>query len=417
MNNSEHPKVIQAWVIVTAVALLTGLQPLTTDMYLPALPQMQRELQMSSAAAQSTLSALILSFGVGQLIWGPISDRWGRRWVLRLGLAFFLVASLVTVMAESSHTMVLARAAQGAMLSATVMCGRAMIRDLFHPEEGARVMARGMTGLGALALLGPITGGLTATWMGWRATMTALAMSSAGILLFVWVYLPETLPADRRKTRLDWAHLIRQWGGIARHRTFQAHALLTSSTYGGLFVYLSLSSFAFINVLGCSRAVFGLYMSTLSLSYLIGTFFCRRWLPTHGLIGTVKLAGWFSLAGGLYMALMSMLVWSGHTPPSWLLLPGMWLYAFAHGIHQPCGQTGVVSAFPHQAGSASALSGFILASIAFLVGQALAQIMGALHLSHSLHPMTLGMTAGGAVTAWVAQTLVSRHGLPQEQRV
>ncbi len=412
MNSSE--RTLPIWVVVMSVALLTGLQPLTTDMYLPALPQMQQDLRLSPAQAQATLSGLILSFGMGQLIWGPIADRWGRKVVLRSGLSLFVLASVLTVLAQDGHTMVLARVAQGACLSATVMCGRAMIRDLFPPEEGARIMARGMTGLGALALIGPITGGLTATWLGWRATMASLAVCASLILMFVWLFLPETLPPQRRQTQLDWGHLLRQWGSIARHPTFRAHTLLTSSTYGGLFVYLALSSFAFINILQCSKAVYGAFMATLSLSYLIGTFFCRRWLPAHGLIGTVALAGRFSLAGGLYMAAISLYSELFHLPAAWALLPGMWLYAFAHGIHQPCGQTGVVSAFPQQAGAASALSGFVLASAAFAVGLVLSQLTSLPPLAHSIHPMNLGMTLGGMSTAWVAFTLVRKHGLPPQ---
>jgi DHA1 family bicyclomycin/chloramphenicol resistance-like MFS transporter len=90
----------------------------------------------------------------------------------------------------------------------------------------------------------------------------------------------------------------------------------------------------------------------------------------------------------------------------------MWLYAFAHGIHQPCGQTGVVSAFPQQAGAATALSGFVLATAAFLVGLLLSQITSMPGIAQSIHPMTLGMALGGATTAWVAHSLVKRDGLP-----
>ncbi|MDE2593682.1 MAG: multidrug effflux MFS transporter [Burkholderiales bacterium] len=415
MSGSDPRTAIPAWVVVLALALLTGLQPLTTDMYLPALPQMQRDLGMSAAAAQSTLSTLILSFGIGQLVWGPVADRWGRKLVLRSGLSLFVLASVLTVIAPNGPAMVLARAIQGACLAAAVVCGRAMIRDLYKPEDGARVMSKGMTGLGAIALIGPITGGLTATYWGWHATMGALALCGLLILLFVWTQLPETLPDSRRQQQLDWMRLTRQWWGIAQHRTFRAHTLLTSSTYGGLYVYLALGSFAFINVLGCSRTTYGVYMASVSLSYLIGTFFCRKWLPLHGLVGTIGVAGWFSLAGGLWMGGVSFATWLGHQPASWALLPGIWLYGFAHGIHQPCGQTGVVSAFPHQAGAATALSGFILATAAFGVGLLLSQISTIWPgLTQSIHPLNLGMALGGAVTALVARHWVQRDGQPPE---
>ena len=163
---------VPVWVAVVALSLLTGLQPLTTDLYLPALPLMKRELALSASQAQWTLSVLILAFGFGQLLWGPVADRVGRRPVLRWALGLYVLASVMTALAANGLLMILARAAQGVFLSAAVVCGRAMIRDLYHPEEGARMMARGMSGLGILALAGPVLGGLAASWSGWpmRAT-------------------------------------------------------------------------------------------------------------------------------------------------------------------------------------------------------------------------------------------------------
>lgn len=415
MSVSEHPRrgPLPVWVVVVALGCLTGLQPISTDLYLPALPDLQRGLGMSPSLAQWTLSVLILAFGVGQLIWGPISDRFGRQPVLRWGLAGYVLASLAAVLALDAVMMLVARAAQGACLSAAVVCGRAMVRDLYPPEDGARMMARGMSVLGVLALVGPITGGLTATLGGWRLTMGVMVLAGGTLLAFVWRMLPETLPDDRRQPRLHWGGLIRQWWQVAQHPTFRAHTLLTSSTYGGLYVYLALSAFVFLDVLHQSRNWYGLSAATLSLSYLLGTVVCRKVLPRRGLPGTVKLAGWCSLAGGLAMAGIS--AWhglGGFDVSPYALLPGMWLYAFAHGIHQPCGQTGVVAAFPRQAGAASALSGFVLSAIAFGVGAIMAWWSGLPGWAGTLHPMALGVAAGGALTAWTALRRVQRDGLP-----
>jgi DHA1 family bicyclomycin/chloramphenicol resistance-like MFS transporter len=411
-SDRTHPSGLATWVIVVALGLLTGLQPVTTDLYLPALPQMQRALGMSPSQAQWTLSVLILSFGIGQLVWGPIADRIGRQPVLRWGLGLFVLASAMAALASSLPWMILARAAQGASLSAAVVCGRAMVRDLYAPEQGARVMAMGMTGLGVIALIGPIVGGLTATYGGWRITMSSVALCGALIFLFVWRHLPETLPPERRHDALPWHTLVRNWWGISGHPAFRAHAMLTSSTYGGLFVYLALSSFVFIDLLGTSRTVYGVIMASLSLSYLMGTLLCRRTLPHRGLIGTVRIGGWCSLLGGLWMVMVSVaqvgLNWPVHPMA---LLPGMWAYAFGHGIHQPCGQTGVVAAFPRQAGAASALSGFVLSTVAFVVGALLSWWTSVPGWAGTIHPMTLGMGMGGAMTAWIALRRVQRDGL------
>ena len=407
---------VEPWVVVVALGLLTGLQPLTTDLYLPALPQMQQGLGLSASSAQWTLSVLILAFGVGQLVWGPISDRVGRQPVLRWGLGLYVLASLAATLAPNLELMLLARVAQGACLSAAVVCGRAMVRDLCAPEEGARMMARGMTGLGVLALVGPIVGGLMATHAGWRGTMGILVLVGAAIWCFVWCKLPETLPEGRRQRSLEWSTMGRQWLRISTHPTFRAHAMLTSCTYAGLYVYLALSPFVFIEVLHVSRTAFGVTMATLSLSYLVGTIVCRRMLPTRGLLGTVRIAGWFSLTGGAAMVLLSLWqVGVGGQVSALAFLPGLWLYALAHGIHQPCGQTGVVAAFPHQAGAASALSGFVLATVAFLVGAVLAWWSALPGWAGTIHPLTLGMGIGGAMTGWTALARVQRHGLPRTE--
>lgn len=400
------------WVVVAAVGLLTGLQPLTTDLYLPALPQMQAGLGVNAASAQWTLSLLILAFGIGQLVWGPIADRFGRQPVLRWGLGLYVLASVATALAPSIGVMLLARVAQGACLSAAVVCGRAMVRDLYAPEDGARVMAKGMSVLGLLALGGPVLGGLTVTHVGWRATMSLMAIAGLAIWLFVWLRLPETLSLERRQQRLDWLAMGRQWLDIAAHPTFRAHALLTASTYGGLYVFLALAPFVFIRVLHLSGTGCGLVMASTSLAYLSGTVVCRTVLPHGGLLGTVRLAGWCSLVGGLWLAGVSLWqVGLGGSVVALGLLPGLWVYTFAHGIHQPCGQTGVVAAFPMRAGAASALSGFVLCFVAFLVGAVLSWWSSLPGWTGTIHPLTLGVALGGVLTAWTALRRVQRHGL------
>lgn len=404
---------LREWVVVIALGLLLGLQPVTTDLYLPALPQLKHELGLTPSATQWTLSVVILAFGFGQLIWGSIADRHGRQPVLRWGLSLYVLASLVAVLARDLGVLVAARAAQGAMLSAAVVCGRATIRDLYAPEHGARVMAHASTGIGLVALAGPIIGGLTATYLGWRATLGVLMLAGLGTLAYVWLLLPETLPMARRQSVRSWAEMLSDWRQILRHPTFRAHAMLTSSTYGGLYVYLALSAFVFIEIHGVQRTHYGLVMAAISLAYLIGTVFCRRTLPHRGLIGTVRIGAWASLCGGLLMVAVSLAqVFSQHLPPAWTLLPGMCVYAFGHGIHQPCGQTGVVASFPTRAGAASALSGFVLAFSAFLIGAVVAWWSSLHGWAGTIHPMTLGMGLGGICTAWLGLGRVQRDGAP-----
>ena len=138
---------------VLLLALLLGIQPVTTDLYLPALPALTAGYGASMAQAQLTLSALLLAFGVSQLVLGPLSDRFGRRPVLLWGMAAYVMAAIGSALAPSMDLLIVWRALQGAAMGAAVMCARAIVRDLYLPADGARVMSRALTGLGVIACI------------------------------------------------------------------------------------------------------------------------------------------------------------------------------------------------------------------------------------------------------------------------
>lgn len=386
-----------------ALALLLGLQPLTTDLYLPALPMLTRNLHTAVARAQLTMSALILAFGLAQLVWGPVADRFGRRPVLLAGLGLYGLAGAACALAPDIEVLVLGRTVQGACLAASVVCARAMVRDLYEPQQGARVMSQAMSGLGLIAISAPLVGGVLAGLWGWRAALGVVAGIGGVALAFVALAVPETV-RERNLHALRVKPLLAQARTVLSHPTFIAWTALTSATYGGLFTILAGSSFVYIGVLGLSPGTYGLAMACGSLSYLAGTFMCRRWLAHHGLAGAVRRGAVPTLAGGLSMALLAL----AGVQSAWALVLPQCLFAFGHGIHQPCGQTGAVGPFPRAAGVASALAGFVLALTAFCVGQWLGQA-----LDGTVRPLALGVGAWSVATATIAWTLVQRHGEPR----
>lgn len=392
---------VSAGVVALALALLLGLQPVTTDLYLPALPRLTRAFGATTAQSQLTMSALILAFGIGQLFWGPVADRFGRRPVLLLSLALYTLASAGGAAAPAIEWLILWRTLQGAALAAAVVCARAMVRDLYEPHEGAHVMSKGMSGLGLIAISSPVLGGALAATLGWRAPLGAVAAIGAVALAFVALRLPESL-AQRNPHALRLGPLAASVREVLAHRTFRAWSALVASTYGGLFAILALSSFVYIEVLGLTPGQYGIALASGSVAYLLGTFFCRRWLLRHGLDGAVRRGAGFSLAGGLSMAGLAL----AGVQEVWAVLLPQWLYSFGHGIHQPCGQAGAVGPFPRSAGVASALNGFLLAATAFAVG---------LWVGHAMDGTTrpLGLAVGlfGIATAAVGWTLVQRHGV------
>jgi DHA1 family bicyclomycin/chloramphenicol resistance-like MFS transporter len=351
-----------------------------------------------------TLSALIICFGLGQLVCGPLSDRWGRRPVLLAGMTLYTLASVASARAGSIDALVAWRAAQGVALAAAVTCGRSIVRDVFLPHDGARMMSRALGGLGLIAMLSPVVGGVLAQWRGWQATLLATAVFGAATLAFVAFRFEETL-TQRDPLACRPQQLLRNWAEVLSHPSFRAWTALLCATYGGLFVMLAGSSFVYINLLGTSRAAYGAILASGGMAYIGGTLLCRRLLRRHGLLGAVKRGAGFSLGGGLSMAALSLA--GVHTV--WAIMLPQLLFAIGHGIHQPCGQAGAVGPFPQKAGAAASLSGFAMTAAAFCVGQGLGRT-----LDRSVYPVTLGVGALSAVLAVVAWTLVQRDGDPAQ---
>lgn len=387
---------------VTVLALLLSIQPVTTDLYLPALPALTRDLVAPVAQAQLTLSALLLAFGLSQLVWGPLSDRFGRRPVLLSGLGLYTLASIGSALAPSMDLLVIWRTLQGAAMGAVVVCARAILRDLYAPLAGARAMSRALTGLGIVACLAPPVGAVVSAAFGWRAALLAVTVYGVVTLAVVALRMPET-HLRRNPRALQPATLVRTWGQVLSHPTFWAYSLLTTATYGGLFTFLASSSFVFIEVLGLSRTQYSLALFFNALAYFGGTFVCRAVLTRHGLRKTIALAGVLSLSGAGILLLLASL---GVRQPVALLLP-FYLFMVAHGMHQPCGQAGCVGPFPHAAGAASALNGLMMMAAAFGVGLWVGQ-----HLDGTVWPLVQGITFWAVAIALVAWTLVQKFGDP-----
>jgi DHA1 family bicyclomycin/chloramphenicol resistance-like MFS transporter len=388
--------------VVLFLSLLLGLQPLTTDLYLPALPGMTQELGASMPQAQLTLTALLLAFGASQLIWGPLSDRFGRRPILLLGVAAYVLASVGSALSPTIDVLLVWRTLQGAAMGAAVMCARAIVRDLYPPAEGARVMSKGLSGLALIACLSAPLGGLMTAWFNWHATLMVLAVVGALTLgLIVWQF--EETVRHKNPHALKAGTLVHTWITIVRNPTFLAFSALAIFSYCGLFTFLATSSFVFIRVLGFSTTQYGLIMLYSATVYLAGTFLCRHLLSTMGVRKVVAIAGGLSATGGTAMGVLALAgfqsVWSIVLPHS--------LFMLAHGIHQPCSQSGAVGPFPKAAGAASALNGFLMMVAAFFTGQWIGT-----HMDGSILPLTSGMWFWSVLIALCAWTMVQRHGSP-----
>ena len=388
--------------IIVLLSMLMGIQPVATDLYLPALPAIKAEFGAELSQVQLTLSALLLAFGTSQLVWGPLSDRFGRRPILLWGLATFTLAGLGCVMASSMHELIVWRALQGAAMGAVVMCARAIVRDLYTPETGARVMSKAFTGLGMLACASAPLGGLLTDLWSWHAALGLVMGFGAITLALVVLTFKETVHRINPHA-LHVKVLAKTWWDILRHPTFVAFTCVSIASYGGLFTFLASSSFVFIGLVGLARWQYGLLLFSMAFTYILGTLLCRRLLIRFGVPRTVAIGGGFSLIGGCWMALNAWLGWQSVLG----LMGPFYLFILAHGIHQPCGQSGAVGPFPKAAGAASALGGFLMMVAAFATGLWLGAVKDG-----SAMPMAQSIAFWSVLTALSAWLLVLRRGGP-----
>lgn len=358
---SGNRPVLPQGLVVTVLTLLIALQPVTTDLYLPALPAIRAHFNASIAIVQLTLSALMVSYGISQLCWGPVADRFGRRPVLLIGLTLYTVAAVVGSLASSMLILVAARATQGIGMAAAMVCGRAMVRDLFEPHQGTHVMTLAMSVLAVIAMASPVVGAvLTSAWT-WRAALLATALFAALSLALVTLRVPETVP-QKEANATQIGPLTSTYESIVRNPTFITWTALNSFAYAATFCFFSASSYVYIDTMGLSRERFGFVLGGASFAYLLGTIWCRSWIARIGVQASVRRAGWVTLLAA--MVFLVPLPFHGHTP--WTLTAGLWLHLLAYGVHQPCGQVGLAAPFPRHAGSAAALGGFAFALAAFL---------------------------------------------------
>ena len=407
MSNSAPLHIRSQTMTVLMLALLLGLQPVTTDLYLPALPALTQVFDASMVQAQLTLTALLLAFGTSQLVWGPLSDKWGRRPVLLGGIGVYVVSAIACALAPDIETLIAARTLQGVAMGACVMAARAIVRDLYEPVQGAKIMSQALSGLGLIACTCVPVGGFLTDLLGWRWALSSLILFAAFTGALIYFYFDESLQ-QRNPHALQVNSLWAAVKHIVRNPTFQAYSALSTASFAGLFTFLATSSFVFTQSMGLSKTVYGLLMVSMSLSYIVGTFICRWLLLRVSVQMCVLTASFVSLFAGVLMMLVAYAgpgqSWFG----AWAVMLPVNFFLLAHGVHQPCGQSGCIAPFPEMAGTASALNGFSMMLVAFGVGTWIGT-----HMSDPLLAMAQGMMFASICIGLIGILAVRKIPLPQ----
>ena len=372
------------------LGVLSAFGPLSMDMYLPALPEVASQLHTTSAAGQLTITSCIFGLAAGQIIVGPLSDRWGRKLPLLAGVGLFTLTSFLIPFTTSIWPLIILRLFQGIGGSAGQVLSRAVARDLFSGPHLGRFLGILMSINGIFPIIAPLLGGAVLSFTDWRGVFVILG--AIGLILFLWTWwgLPETLPADRR-TATGFAAFT-QMSELFKDRPFMGYMLSQGFVYGALYVYISGSAFAFETVFHFSPQVFSIIYAINGAGMIVATQFAARGLNDQN--GRKILGGSILIAA---IASTLLLFGISQWPSGLLLAGGLVIIISLVGAVNTTATTLALGNEAQHAGAASALLGLGMNAI----GGLMSPVVGLFGTRSSLPMVALIM-----VCEWIAFLLL-----------
>jgi DHA1 family bicyclomycin/chloramphenicol resistance-like MFS transporter len=376
------------------LSALTAIGPLTTDMYLPSLPDIAQKLSASTAEVQLTISAYLIGFAVGQIVYGPVSDRHGRKPVLIGAMAIYFVATMLCAMAPTIDLLIAARLLQAVGGSGGIVLSRAVVRDLFSGNRAGREMSVIGAVMALAPVAAPVIGGIMQSAFGWRGIFVTQTFAGAALVAVVWFLLPETLKL-RAAERISVASIWASYRIVARNPVYLAYLAMSSTIYAGLFAWLSGAAFVLQGLYGLTPFQFGFVFAIGSSGFLIGSFIAARLVGKIGLDGVLGVGGCCATVGGLGMVAS---VAIGSASSLSIVLP-VSIYLAGLGMVLPQSIAGALTPFPERAGAASSLFGFVQQTLAAISGAGVGLLLG-----HDAWPLAAAVAFFGAATLgiWIA---------------
>lgn len=376
--------------ILLILGALSAFGPMAIDFYLPSFPVIAEAFATDIEHVQVSLAVYFIGLAVGQLFYGPLADRFGRRWPLLAGITLFMLASLACAFAPTLEWLIVARFLQALGGCAGMVINRAVVRDLCDPFLAARVFSQLMLVMGIAPILAPLLGGVLLQYLGWSSIFFLLALFGALCLLSVWRWLPETAPVSSRSPLTG---VLSRYGCLLLDRSFILYALCGGTAMAGMFVYIVASPFVFIDLYGVPKERYGWLFGANALGYILMAQLNARLLHRHGpAYWLQRMVVLYVLGGALVLAVASL--GSGSL---WILFVPLLACIASLGGVTPNATACAMAGQGLNAGSASGLLG----SLQFLLAATAAGVVGLLH-DGSAVPMALMICLCASLSAGFA---------------
>ncbi len=370
------------------LAGLVAVMAISTDLYLPAIPQLVESLGANISQGQVTLSIFLLGFATGQLFYGSISDTYGRKPVIFLGLAIYSLATLGCAVAPDIDTLIAARFIQGLGGASGPVLARAIISDSYSRRDAAKVMAAIAGAMALVPAIAPIFGSWLLYFFNWRAHFVLLLI--LGLITVVAVSKLEESCKTIGDAPLKLSQIFSQFSLCLGNRNFVGYALCGGATYAAMFCYISTTSFIVIDLLGVEPELFGYTFMSVVFGYIAGAVTSSRLVNRWGIIKVLSLGQAVGLSASALLLVLAYFDVFRLTP----VLFAFFLVFMTGGLCLPISQMGAISELPNNAGKASSVFGFMQITFAAMLGY----LVG-LSYSNSLVPTAIGVTVAISLSA------------------